>query len=113
MDGKNRQREEVEPGVPAELDFMIISGGVNIYPREVEDVLTLHPKVTDVAVIGVPDAEMGQRVKAVVQPAPGVVSGPAVASAVRPGQLDLQFAVLLFAGIPAGRKPARAAPSPK
>jgi fatty-acyl-CoA synthase len=56
--------------------FMIISGGVNIYPREIEDVLTLHPKVDDVAVIGVPDAEMGEQVKAVVQPAAGVERGP-------------------------------------
>lgn len=48
---------------------MIISGGVNIYPREVEDVLILHPAVTDVVVIGVPDAEMGESVRAVVQPA--------------------------------------------
>lgn len=55
--------------------FMIISGGVNIYPQEVEDVLTLHPKVDDVAVIGVPDPEMGEQVKAVVQPAPGVETG--------------------------------------
>ncbi|GAB2972340.1 acyl-CoA synthetase [Nocardioides montaniterrae] len=47
--------------------FTIISGGVNIYPAEVEAVLTLHPKIYDVAVIGVPDAEMGQSVKAVVQ----------------------------------------------
>jgi acyl-CoA synthetase (AMP-forming)/AMP-acid ligase II len=48
---------------------LIISGGVNIYPREVEDVLVLHPAVADVAVIGLPDEEMGQRVHAVVQPA--------------------------------------------
>jgi long-chain acyl-CoA synthetase len=47
--------------------FMIISGGVNIYPQEVENVLALHPKIFDVAVIGVPDAEMGEQVKAVVQ----------------------------------------------
>lgn len=47
--------------------FMIISGGVNIYPQEVENVLTLHPAVRDVAVIGVPDREMGEQVKAVVQ----------------------------------------------
>ncbi|MCE3552865.1 acyl-CoA synthetase [Pseudonocardia sp. RS11V-5] len=56
--------------------FMIISGGVNIYPQEVEDCLTLHPKVYDVAVIGIPDPEMGEQVKAVVQPAHGVVIGP-------------------------------------
>jgi fatty-acyl-CoA synthase len=47
--------------------FMIISGGVNIYPQEVENALAMHPKIFDVAVIGVPDAEMGERVKAVVQ----------------------------------------------
>ncbi len=46
---------------------MIISGGVNIYPREVEDVLVLHPRVADVAVVGIPDAEMGEAVRAVVQ----------------------------------------------
>ena len=51
--------------------FMIISGGVNIYPQEIEDALIMHPKVTDVAVVGVPNAEMGEEVKAVVQPAPG------------------------------------------
>lgn len=49
--------------------FMIISGGVNIYPQEIENALALHPAVLDVAVIGVPDAEMGESVKAVVQPA--------------------------------------------
>jgi long-chain acyl-CoA synthetase len=46
---------------------MIISGGVNIYPQEAENVLSSHPSVADVAVIGVPDAEMGEQVKAVVQ----------------------------------------------
>jgi fatty-acyl-CoA synthase len=56
--------------------FMIISGGVNIYPQEVEDCLTLHPKVLDVGVIGVPDREMGEQVKAVVQPAPEACPGP-------------------------------------
>lgn len=48
--------------------FMIISGGVNIYPQETENVLTMHPKVADVAVVGVPNPEMGEEVKAVVQP---------------------------------------------
>jgi long-chain acyl-CoA synthetase len=47
--------------------FTIISGGVNIYPQEIEDCLTLHPAVFDVAVIGVPDAEFGESVLAVVQ----------------------------------------------
>jgi fatty-acyl-CoA synthase len=52
--------------------FVIISGGVNIYPQEIENILTLHPQVHDVAVIGIPDAAMGQQVKAVVQLRPGV-----------------------------------------
>ncbi len=47
---------------------MIISGGVNIYPQEAENVLAVHPAVDDVAVLGVPDAEMGERVKAFVVP---------------------------------------------
>ncbi len=49
--------------------FTIISGGVNIYPQEIEDALTLHPAVLDLAVIGIPDPEMGEQVKAVVRPA--------------------------------------------
>ncbi|MEE2922059.1 MAG: acyl-CoA synthetase [Pseudomonadota bacterium] len=52
--------------------FMIISGGVNIYPQEAENVLITHPKVADVAVIGVPDEEFGEAVKAIVQPMPGI-----------------------------------------
>jgi fatty-acyl-CoA synthase/long-chain acyl-CoA synthetase len=48
--------------------YMIISGGVNIYPQETEDVLITHPQVADVAVFGVPNEEMGEEVKAVVQP---------------------------------------------
>ncbi|MFF4767361.1 AMP-binding protein [Streptomyces sp. NPDC001255] len=48
---------------------LILSGGVNIYPQEIEDVLGMHPAVTDVAVVGAPDPEFGQRVRAVVQPA--------------------------------------------
>jgi long-chain acyl-CoA synthetase len=55
---------------------MIISGGVNIYPQETESHLVMHPKVHDVAVIGVPNEEMGEEVKAVVVPAPGVAAGP-------------------------------------
>ena len=47
---------------------MIISGGVNIYPQEIENLLVTHDKVTDAAVIGAPDEEMGERVVAVVQP---------------------------------------------
>jgi fatty-acyl-CoA synthase len=46
---------------------MIISGGVNIYPQEIENVLTLHPEVVDAAVLGVAEPEMGEQVKAVVQ----------------------------------------------
>jgi fatty-acyl-CoA synthase len=48
--------------------FMIISGGVNIYPQEIENLLITHPKVMDVAVIGIPNEEFGEEVKAVVQP---------------------------------------------
>jgi fatty-acyl-CoA synthase len=54
---------------------MIISGGVNIYPREAEDTLIGHPAVADVAVLGTPDAEMGERVTAFVQLAPGAEAG--------------------------------------
>jgi len=52
--------------------FMIICGGVNIYPQQIEDALALHPKIADVAVIGVPNPDLGEEVKAVVEPAPGV-----------------------------------------
>ena len=48
--------------------YMIISGGVNIYPQEAENVLITHDKVVDVAVFGVPHDEFGEQVKAVVQP---------------------------------------------
>lgn len=51
---------------------MIISGGVNIYPAEIENELVLHPKVADVAVFGVPHDDWGEEIKAVVQPAEGV-----------------------------------------
>jgi long-chain acyl-CoA synthetase len=60
---------------------MIISGGVNVYPQEAENVLAGHTAVADVAVIGVPDAEMGEAVKAVVQPVDGAAAGPELATA--------------------------------
>ncbi|MFC8662215.1 acyl-CoA synthetase [Streptomyces sp. NPDC057199] len=56
--------------------FVIISGGVNIYPQETENVLALHPAIHDVAVIGLPHAEMGEYVAAFVQLAPGAEAGP-------------------------------------
>ncbi len=56
--------------------FMIISGGVNIYPQETENLLITHPRVADVAVIGVPNEEFGEEVKAVVQPANWQDAGP-------------------------------------
>jgi long-chain acyl-CoA synthetase len=58
---------------------MIISGGVNIYPQEAENVLITHPRVADVAVIGVPHEEFGEEVKAVVQPVDMANAGPALA----------------------------------
>ena len=58
---------------------MIISGGVNIYPQEVEDLLITHPKVADAAVIGVPNEAYGEEVKAVVQPADWAMAGPELA----------------------------------
>lgn len=60
--------------------FMIISGGVNIYPQEIEDTLVVHPKVLDAAVIGVPNPEMGEEVKAVVQTVDGVTGDKALAA---------------------------------
>ena len=56
--------------------FMIISGGVNIYPQETENVLITHPKVYDVAVFGVPNEDFGEEVKAVVQPVDMALAGP-------------------------------------
>jgi fatty-acyl-CoA synthase len=57
---------------------MIVSGGVNIYPQEAENVLASHPAVADVAVIGVPDDEMGEAVKAVVEATDSSAAGPAL-----------------------------------
>lgn len=60
--------------------YVIISGGVNIYPQEAESVLITHPKVLDVAVFGVPDEEMGEQVKAVVEPVEWTHAGPELGS---------------------------------
>lgn len=59
---------------------MIISGGANIYPAEIENEITMHPKVADVAVFGIPDDEWGEQIKAVVEPATGVAPGPELAA---------------------------------
>jgi len=67
--------------------FMIISGGVNIYPQECENLLITHPKVADAAVFGVPNADLGEEVKAVVQAMPGVETG-----------LDLERELIAFCG---------------
>jgi long-chain acyl-CoA synthetase len=56
--------------------YMIISGGVNIYPQETENLLVTHPKVLDAAVLGVPNEDLGEEVKGVVQPMTGVTGGP-------------------------------------
>jgi long-chain acyl-CoA synthetase len=55
---------------------IIISGGVNIYPAEIEAELSCHPKVADIAVFGVPNDDWGEEIKAVVQPADGVSATP-------------------------------------
>ena len=59
--------------------FMIISGGVNIYPQECENLLITHAKVADAAVFGVPNEDLGEEVKAVVEVMPGVRAGPDLA----------------------------------
>ena len=66
---------------------MIISGGFNIYPLEVERVIEGHPGVQEVAVIGVPDAIWGEAVKAVVVPRPGVTIVPEDITRCAPGTL--------------------------
>ena len=57
---------------------MIIAGGVNIYPAEIEGAIQEHPQVADVAVFGIPDEDMGEQIKAVVQPLPGVAGDEAL-----------------------------------
>jgi long-chain acyl-CoA synthetase len=59
---------------------MIISGGVNIYPAEIENEFLSHPKVGDVAVFGIPHEEWGEEVKAVIEPASGIAAGPELAA---------------------------------
>jgi long-chain acyl-CoA synthetase len=59
--------------------FTIISGGVNIYPQEYENLLVTHPKVVDVAVFGVPNDEFGEEVKAIAQPHDLAEAGPLLA----------------------------------
>ena len=56
--------------------YVIISGGVNVYPQEAENLLVTHPAVMDVAVFGVPDEDLGEAVKAVVQPVDMALAGP-------------------------------------
>ena len=87
--------------------YMIISGGVNIYPQETENVLSAHPAVQDVAVIGVPNDDLGEEVKAVVQ-----LADPAAASpAPRPGADRLLPGQARPLQVPADRRlRARAAP---
>ena len=63
--------------------FMIISGGVNIYPQEIENLLVTHPKVMDAAVIGAPDPDMGEQVVAVIQPGDMADAGPAFEAELR------------------------------
>ena len=60
--------------------FMIISGGVNIYPQEIENLLVTHPKVADAAVVGAPDEEMGEKVVAVIQPLDWATAGDDLAA---------------------------------
>jgi fatty-acyl-CoA synthase len=66
--------------IAGRLEDMIIRGGENIYPREIEDVLFAHPGVAEVAVVGVPDEVWGEQVAAFVRPAPGA----------RPSEDDLE-----------------------
>lgn len=61
--------------------FVVISGGVNVYPQEAENLLVEHPEVMDAAVFGIPDPELGEQVKAVVQPVDWAQAGPALEAA--------------------------------
>jgi long-chain acyl-CoA synthetase len=61
---------------------MIIAGGINIYPAEIEGCIQEHPEVADIAVFGIPDPEMGEQIKAVVQPLPGVAGDDALRASI-------------------------------
>src|SRR3546814_3888704 len=61
---------------------MIIAGGVNIYPAEIEGEILAHPEVGDVAVFGIPDDDVGEQIKAVVEPAAGVAPGEELAASI-------------------------------
>lgn len=63
--------------------FMIISGGVNIYPQEIEDIIIGHPQVADAAVVGAPDMDLGERLVAVIQPLHWADAGPGLAADVQ------------------------------
>lgn len=63
--------------------FMIISGGVNIYPQEIEDAIIVHPRVADAAVIGAPDDDLGERLVAIVQPLDWADAGDDLAADIR------------------------------
>ncbi|QXC62694.1 AMP-binding protein [Aquihabitans sp. G128] len=60
--------------------YMIITGGVNVYPQEAENILAMHPAVADAAVFGIPDDDFGEAVKAVVQPVDPAAAGPELAA---------------------------------
>ena len=77
---------------------LIISGGVNIYPQEIEDALVMHPAVLDIGVVGVPDPEMGERVVAVVEPREPAAPGPELAADL------LEFARTRLAGFKVPRE---------
>ena len=71
---------------------MIISGGVNIYPAEIEGELSCHPAVADVAVFGIPHDDWGEEIKAVIQPADGVAPGDELTDEICSASLDGRLA---------------------
>ena len=64
-------------------NFMIISGGVNVYPQEIENLLVTHPKIADAAVIGTPHPDLGEQVTAIVQPVSSADATPAFADEIQ------------------------------